>query len=247
MGSEATRAGIEGRTLELGDRLVEVEAPAHFTNARVEAWIDWAGGRTDLAMAIQEHAYDLAGKAQAKGLTRDLRARTRFREAIGEAMLLGVIALKAAGAPLKVLEAGDAALERLEAAHRGRDAARAAAGVLGDRLQAVMDAVSRCEGDRATCADPARNTSLARAAEAARAVGAADHTILDAIALTRAGVTAWSCAAPGVAPMTPVVTVARGDALARAAWTTGRVIAAHDEANVPPSPKPQPFPPPGSN
>ena len=232
MGSEATRAGIEGRTLELGDRLVEVEAPAHFTNARVEAWIDWAGGRTDLAMAIQEHAYDLAGKAQAKGLTKDLRARTRFREAIGEAMLLGVIALKAAGAPLKVLEAGDAALERLEAAHRGRDAARAAAGVLGDRLQAVMDAVSRCEGDRATCADPARNTSLARAAEAARAVGAADHTILDAIALTRAGVTAWSCAAPGVAPTTPVVTVARGDALARTAWTTGRVIAAHDDANA---------------
>ena len=46
--SETSRAGIEGRILELGDRLVEVEAPAHFTNARVEAWIDWAGGRTDL-------------------------------------------------------------------------------------------------------------------------------------------------------------------------------------------------------
>ena len=38
-----SRAGIEGRTLELGDRLVEVEAPVHFTNARVEAWMDWAG------------------------------------------------------------------------------------------------------------------------------------------------------------------------------------------------------------
>ena len=45
MDSETSRAGIEGRILELGDRLVEVSAPAHFSNARVEAWIDWADGQ----------------------------------------------------------------------------------------------------------------------------------------------------------------------------------------------------------
>src|SRR4051812_18588055 len=86
MGKERSRAGIEGRTLELAGRVVEVEAPAHFSNARVEAWIDWAGGRTDLAAAMLEQAYALAGKAQAKGLTADLRSRTRFRDAIAEAM-----------------------------------------------------------------------------------------------------------------------------------------------------------------
>ena len=104
--TETSRAGIEGRILELGDRHLEVEAPAHFTNARVEAWIEWAGGRTDLADAISEYAYALAGKAQARGLTEDLKTRTRFREALAEAMLLGRIALEPAGAALTVLESG---------------------------------------------------------------------------------------------------------------------------------------------
>jgi ribonucleoside-diphosphate reductase alpha chain len=231
MDSGVSRAGIEGRILELGDRLVEVEAPAHFTNARLEAWVDWAGGRTDLDAAILQYAYGLAGKAQAKGLTKDLRARTRFREAISEAMLLGTIALSPARAPLKVLESGAEALERMTAAHRGREAAQAAANLMSARLQAVMDAVLRCEGGPEACSDPARNTSLARAAEAARAAGASDATILDAIALARAGESEWICAAPPPASTTPFVTVlGEGPALARAAWTTGRLIAAPDEA-----------------
>ncbi|TAJ70364.1 MAG: ribonucleotide reductase [Phenylobacterium sp.] len=229
--SETSRAGIEGRILELGDRLVEVEAPAHFTNARAEAWIDWAGGRTDLAAAILQYAYTLAGKAQAKGLTKDLKSRTRFREAITEAMMLGLVALTPAAEPLRVLEAGAGALDRMTASQRGREAAQAAAGLMGARLQAVMDAVLRCEGGPEACADPARNTSLARATEAARAAGAADATILEAIALARAGEMEWLCAAPPPAPMTPVVALAaEGPALARAAWTTGRVIAAPDAA-----------------
>jgi ribonucleoside-diphosphate reductase alpha chain len=229
--SETSRAGIEGRILELGDRLVEVEAPAHFTNARVEAWIDWAGGRTDLAAAILQYAYALAGKAQARGLTKDLKSRTRFREAITEAMMLGTVALKPAGEPLRVLEPGAGALDRLTASQRGREAAQAAAGLMGGRLQAVMDAVLRCEGGPEACADRARNTSLARAAEAARNAGAADATILEAIALVRAGEAEWLCAAPPPAPATPVVALAgEGAALARAAWTTGRTIAAPDEA-----------------
>lgn len=233
MGSEASRAGIEGRTLELGDRLVEVDAPAHFTNARVEAWIDWAGGRTDLATAIQQYAYGLAGKAQGKGLTEDLRDRTRFREAISEAMLLGEIALSGPAAPLKVLEADDAALERLIANHRGREAAMAAAALMGDRLQSVMDAILCCEGDAEACADPARNTSLARAAEAARTAGAMDATILEAIVLAQGGETAWPCAPPTAGPAAPIVTASDpGPALVRAAWTTGRVIAAPDIATA---------------
>lgn len=227
MDQDTSRAGIEGRTLELGDRLVEVTAPAHFSNARVEAWIDWAGGRTDLAGAIQAYAYDLAGKAQARGLTKDLKSRTRFREAIGEAMLLGYIALSPGDAPLQVLEPGEEALDRMVAAQRGREAAQAAVGLVASRLQAVMDAILRCEGDTEACADPARNTSLARAAEAARAAGASDATILEAVALARAGETAWPCAEPPSASTVPVIALAgSGPALARAAWTTGRVIAA---------------------
>jgi len=233
MDSETSRAGIEGRILELGDRLVEVEAPAHFSNARVEAWIEWAGGRTDLAAAILQYAYGLAGKAQAKGLTKDLRTRTRFREAITEAMMLGTVALSPGAAPLKVLEPGAAALDRITASQRGREAAQAAAGLLAARLQAVMDAVLRCEGGPEACADPARNTSLARAAESARAAGASDATILEAIALVRAGENVWLCSAPPPAPVTPYVALAsEGPALARAAWTTGRMIAAPDAASA---------------
>jgi len=229
--TETSRAGIEGRILELGDRLVEVEAPAHFTNARVEAWIDWAGGRTDLAAAILQYAYDLAGKAQARGLAKDLKGRTKFREAIAEAMLLGAVALKPAGAPLTALPAGAAALDALVAAHRGREAAEATAELLGLRLQAVMDSVLRCEGDAEACADPARNTSLARAAEGARAVGASDAMILEAVALARAGESEWLSAPAPPADRRPVVAEGRyAAAAARAAWTTGRVIAAPDAA-----------------
>ncbi len=233
MGSETSRAGIEGRTLELGDRLVEVEAPAHFTNARVEAWIDWAGGQTDLAAAIQQYAYDLASKAQAKGLTKDLRARTRFREAVADAMQLGVLALSPESSRLALLDSAGGDLDRLTAGYRGREAARAAAGIIEARLQAVMDAVLRCNGEPDACADPRRNTNLARAVEAARTVGVADATIMDAIVLAKSGATAWICAPPAASPTTPVVTVKRpSTALVSAAWTTGRVVAAQSQQDA---------------
>ncbi|HEV7788212.1 MAG TPA: ATP-binding cassette domain-containing protein, partial [Pseudonocardia sp.] len=65
-----------------------------------------------------------------------------------------------------------ATLGRITAQHRAGTAARSGAVELARRLSAVMDAVARCEGDPAACADPARNPSLARACEAARAAGA---------------------------------------------------------------------------
>ncbi|MBL8771286.1 MAG: ribonucleotide reductase [Phenylobacterium sp.] len=229
MDSETAQAGIERRLLEIGGGMVEVEAPAHFTTARVEAWIGWAEGRADIAAAIQAFAYELAGKAQAKGLTRDLKTRTRFRETLAEAMLHGRIGFLAAGPALKVLEPGSGALDAVTASHRGREAAQAAASLNAARLQAVMDAVLRCEGDGDACADPARNASLARAAEAARAAGATDAAIQDAIALVRGGETMWLCSLPPPPPVTPYVALrGQGSALARAAWTTGRVVAAPD-------------------
>ena len=56
-----------------------------------------------------------------------------------------------------------------------------------DRLSAVSDAVLRCDGDPAECADPAVNQSLARAALAARQAGLSDAEVADAIALGRSG------------------------------------------------------------
>ncbi|WP_262422393.1 hypothetical protein [Brevundimonas denitrificans] len=49
---------------------------------------------------------------------------------------------------------------------------------LRQKLDAVADAVDRCEGPDADCADPRRNPALARAAHAARAAGARDSDIL---------------------------------------------------------------------
>ncbi|MGZ9115265.1 MAG: TSCPD domain-containing protein, partial [Brevundimonas sp.] len=71
-----------------------------------------------------------------------------------------------------------------------RRAARRATGAieaLAAALTTVSDAVSRCEGPRADCADPASNPALARAALAARRVGAPDADILRAIAGERFG------------------------------------------------------------
>ncbi|THD75262.1 MAG: ribonucleotide reductase [Phenylobacterium sp.] len=241
MGGHAPGTAVEGRILELAGRLVEVEAPAHWTAAQVEAWLDWADGETDLARAIADHVEDLTVKAQAKGLLKDVRARTLFRDELTEALLAGRIALgrgPASGAAPQVLAAGDpalaGALEALCAIHRGRESARLAGAALAGRLQAVMEAVLRCEGAADACADPQQNPTLARAADAARAAGASDPMILEAMLLARAGETAWT-AAELAAPSGELQLVIGGDAgpeVARAAWLTGAVAVAPDLATA---------------
>jgi ribonucleoside-diphosphate reductase alpha chain len=243
MAREASSTRIETRALEVGGRIVDAHGPAHWTNARLEAWIDWAGGATDVAAAITEHVEALTEQAQAKGLVRDVRARTRFRDELTEALLAGRIAIGRAfqAPPPRVIDADDpdlpAALARLGAEHRGRVAAAAAALAMGQRLQAVMDAVLRCDGDPAACADPQANPSLARAAEAARAAGASDAMILEAVALARAGESAWETEPPPgaqealrlVAAGAPVDAIG---SLAVAAWATGAVALAPDRASA---------------
>src|SRR5258708_40329326 len=132
MGREASRTRIEARIAEVGGRFVEVQAPAHWTAARLDAWIDWAGGATDLPAAIADHVESLTARAQARGLIKDVRARTRFRDELTEALLAGVIAVgpAAAGAPLAVAAVRSpgyaAALARMVARHRGQAAPAAA-------------------------------------------------------------------------------------------------------------------------
>jgi ribonucleoside-diphosphate reductase alpha chain len=236
MGREASRTRIEARTVELGGRLVEVQAPAHWTGARLDAWIDWAGGATDLPGAIAEAVEDLTARAQAQGLVKDVHARTRFRDELTEALLAGTVAMAPArpGGPLPAVEAGSAEVARLVAVCRGEAAAEAATIELGRRMQAVMDAVARCEGDAEACADPQGNPSLARAADAARAAGASDASILDAIALARAGESAWDVEPPLHDARGPRLVVAgpADEAVARAAWATGAVILAPSLADA---------------
>jgi ribonucleoside-diphosphate reductase alpha chain len=227
MDSETPRAGIEGRILELADRLVEVEAPVHFTNARVEAWIDWAGGRTDLASVFSAYAHDLAARAGERGLTPTLQDRTRFREGVAEGLRMGWLALAARRPPLALLNGDSASLKRFAADHRGRQAARTSSIQMAIRLQAVMDAVLRCEGEDSACADPLHNPGLARAIEAARAGGADDSLISDAIALARSGGAHWPSADAAEVPT--ALSVSSPECLqtaAEAAWTTGRLVLA---------------------
>ena len=220
--------------MDLGGRFAEVQAPAHWTNARLDAWIDWAaslgqGRATDIPAAIADYVENLTARAQAKGLVKDVRARTRFRDELTEALLAGVIAIggEPASPPPPVVDAGSPEIARMVAANRGRAAAQALALELGRRMQAVMDAVARCEGDAEACADPAANPSLTRAAEAARAVGASDAMILEAIALARAGEGAWEIETPEAAGGVQLVVVGPPDeGVARAAWATGAVVLA---------------------
>ena len=240
MGREESRTRIEARAVERDGRFVEVLAPAHWTAARLDAWLDWAGQPIDLPAAIADYVEDLTAKAQAKGLIRDVRARTRFRDELTEALLGGIIAIgrPPRAAAIEVVEAGApelaATLSRVIAEHRGREAAHAAALEHGCRLQAVMDAVLRCEGDADACADPQANPSLARAAEAARAAGAPDSTILDAIALARSGESAWDVEPLAVDRngLRLVVAGAPDEAIARAVWSTGAVAVAPDLAQA---------------
>jgi len=235
---------FEDRILELADGLAGVRAPSGWTAARAEAWLDWARGEVDVTQAMTAYAEALALQAQAKGLVKDARARGRFRDELTEALTRGAVAIGAppSAAPAQVLTAEEprtaAELRAHVAAWRGRAAARAASQRLAERLQAVVDAVLRCEGEAAACADPRKNASLARAAEAARAAGADDAAILEAVALARAGETAWTAEppvgeAPGLALVIAADATERGGelglSLALAGWTSGAVAVAPDQ------------------
>jgi ribonucleoside-diphosphate reductase alpha chain len=143
---------------------------------------------------------------------------------------------------LSDIEFGQTVRTHLDAARRA-EAAAAGAQAIATRLQAVMGAVARCEGEAGACADPGRNPALGRAARAAREAGAADALILKAIGLARAGETAWTDAGE-TGPMAPAplvlsalraVAEAQGPEAARAAlaaWETGAVVLAFDRRDA---------------
>ena len=169
------------REIERGGRLVEVVAPEDWSDARAEAWLDWAA-----AEGLPLDGEDLIVEAANAFAARQAPDETLAAE-LAAALRLGL----ATPARPQAVAAGDAlilsdpAAARLLAAETARRRAlRLAAGAVdavAAALAAVSEAVSRCEGPRGDCADPAINPALARAAMTARRAGASDADILRAV------------------------------------------------------------------
>jgi ribonucleoside-diphosphate reductase alpha chain len=258
-------SGIEARLVERAATVTETLAPTDWTSARVEAWLDWAqavhrdpsgdleADLTDIDPALAAlldggpaaYAQHLAAHGLARGVFDDAASASRFRDEL-LASLIGGLAAPALPAPLQPA-ASTAALSSIElkgaiAAHLGEhrraSALAGAAAAAAERLQAVMDAVARCEGDPAACADVARNSALARAARAARDAGVTDALIVQAIALARAGEPNWAAAAPDVANPSPLIVTGERElaasgnpdaaSVAKAGWESGAVTLAFD-------------------
>ena len=152
----------------------------------------WLGGAAD------RWAHRLGAWGDAQGLFATAADAACFAEELSATLLLGVTAPGAAprdgirptstgdqtpAVPSFIALSEPAAARRLAdltAARRGERLARRATEALSDALRAVADAVDRCEGPRETCADPAHNPALARAALTARRCGATDPDIIRA-------------------------------------------------------------------
>jgi ribonucleoside-diphosphate reductase alpha chain len=261
--SDAAQVPLANRLVERANTVIEVLAPENWTTARVEAWLDWADAQADLgesdpianadeplqaalAGGPDRYARRLAARGLAAGLFGSPADAARFRDELLGAMLAGVAAPggPAAREPaeppvidLAAMEFNPALAAHL-AVHRHDLAAQDAATAVGARLQAVMDAVARCEGSADACADVGRNLALARAARVAREAGASDTLLALAIGLARAGEVEWR-AAPAEPRRLPALLlrgtrsqVEAGDpAAARAsaaAWETGEVVLVFD-------------------
>ena len=255
--SDAGERPLDVHIVERQEGFAQVLAPADWPQARLEAWLDWADQQPPAAAgafdspaaeiidgALAGYATRLARQGDADGLFQTPGETQAFAEALLSSLIDGRAA-PAVGHAEPTSEVIDLAAIELAAAlddHLGQarsaEITRDAAAALGERLQAVMDAISRCQGEASVCADPAQNTALARAAARARAAGVSDNLIRRAISLARAGAPHWNAAAP--APTPPPVQLLCGarpgveaaePAAARAAaggWETGRVVLAFD-------------------
>ena len=221
------------REIERADTVAAVLAPASWTNARVEAWLDWSGTLTgaDGEAALGGGPALWASRVAAKGRAQDHFTKPKdallFEAALTDALLAGWAAPAAAiGNPTQVAAAD---LPDWLAADRATRLAREGQAALAARLNEVVSAVVRCEGDRAACADPLANPALARAVRAARDAGAGDTLLLDVIGVAAADAD-YRIQPAGAAPEAPILLSAPDDsrAAAAAAWETGRMILALD-------------------
>ena len=193
-------AKVEPRVLERSDRLIEVLAPEGWTDARVEAWLDWASqGPNDgpfdaeapLGGGPARYAGRLAKAGLDDGLFGDAADADAFRDALVATMLSGIAAPAGPQAGSQRLpDIGEIEFKRVAEDHLARRRSARLAAKAAARLDAALaqvgDAVARCHGDAKACADPRKNSALGRAARRARELGADDRMILDAIVLAGA-------------------------------------------------------------
>ncbi|RIJ69107.1 TSCPD domain-containing protein [Brevundimonas sp. LPMIX5] len=212
------------REIERADAVESLLAPEAWPDVQVEAWIDWADASSppqpDLPLngAVHDWAARLAVAGREGGAFANAAECARFEAELTGAVLLGLAAVSDADAPaatalhldLSEPEAERRLAEQAAAWRRDRLAGQAAE-ALALALSNVADAVARCEGDAAACADPISNPALTRAAHVARQCGAADADILRAIK----GEGLSSNAAPSAdAPQTPLIVLAQPDTVA---------------------------------
>ncbi len=200
----------EPRTIERAGEFIEAVAPTEWTDARVEAWLDWSR-----LQSLDWPGGDLVGEFSADVPFDPLldQGPDRYaRRLAAWGLTLGIFdedsdAGTFAGALFALIASGQfapgasAAIGVRAHALVGDPAsgpaptAEALAALLAKTpaappaLTAVADAVARCEGDRLACADPRVNLPLGRAAVLARSAGFSDAAIADAIAVGQAGLT----------------------------------------------------------
>ena len=222
---------MEWRDLERADSVAVVSAPVSWSDARVEAWLDWAGqieSKAPLGGGPARYADRVAQTGLARGLFGDKADASAFRDALLATMLAGVATPARGDAGLELLPEitefeFQAVVRESLARRRGRALAVQAAARLDAALAQVADAVRRCQGDPRACADVRKNPALARAARKARELGADDRAILDAIATADAPRPAL--AAP--APEQELAMVASGSRQGVAAGDEAAALAAH--------------------
>ncbi|HYG28293.1 MAG TPA: ribonucleotide reductase, partial [Caulobacteraceae bacterium] len=265
--SRGSAAEVELRTVETAGALKGVLAPKGWPDAKVEAWLDWAealpsdlpedcpkalaeGEAADpvLAGGPDRYARRIAALGLHHGVFRKQADALAFRDELFTTLTLGLAAVspaREAAAETTIPDIGAIEFAREAGEFAARCQARAlgetAVSALAARLRAVSEAVRRCEGDAAACADPARNLALARAAHAARLAGASDAVIADAIALGAADdaaprARAAEAPAPGLIVTGSRTAVAAADAdaalAARLGWRTSGVTLAFDPTDA---------------
>ncbi|WP_420469735.1 TSCPD domain-containing protein [Brevundimonas sp. FT23042] len=200
------------REIEQGGRLLTVSAPENWSDARTEAWIDWAASE-----GLPLDGEDLIFEASGSWAARHARNPAEASE-LAATLRLGLVTPARPQAvsdadPVTLADPAASRLVHAEAARRR--AGRLAAGAvdaLAAALAGVSQAVSRCEGPSVDCGDPHHNPALARAALTARRAGADDADILRAISGE-----SFEAAALPVQPEAPWLALAHRDLTASGA------------------------------
>jgi ribonucleoside-diphosphate reductase alpha chain len=242
---------LERRLIERDGAWVDVVAPAGWTTARLDAWLDWGealpvdlpAGTESLAPGpnacllgfLDRYAHRLTAWAQAVRLLDQAESATLGDEIV--ASILQGLAAPGQGLPDGVRvhpTAGDVLGEFSEPGGPaltdpdldrwlvgGSHGPDSPAQVRHERLRDVQDAIELFEGPRSNCADPAQNNRLAQAIREARRAGITDGDILRALQ----GEPVESGDPPREAP-TPVVVLAERAAVAAGAEPAQRVARA---------------------